>query len=107
MPASGRAVIIGPGLELTCRVLDASTGGFRIRLDRAFPLPPVVVLVDLTSGVGYEADVAWIKGQEAGLKVTAKSPLGGLVPSRFGAARAAWLRATVNSGDKSRFANLP
>ena len=40
-----------------------------------------------------EAEVAWRKGVEAGLKLRGQSPLRGLVPSRLVAAREAWIRA--------------
>ena len=40
-----------------------------------------------------EAQVAWQKGVEAGLKRLGQASLRGLVPSRLSDARAAWLRA--------------
>jgi hypothetical protein len=52
-----------------------------------------VQLVDLARGVAAEAEVAWSKGQEAGLKLRGQTSLRGLVPSRLAAARAAYLKA--------------
>ena len=92
-PAAARGVVVAPGLELPCRIVDASASGLRIRLDRKLALPPLVLLFDLSQGVAIEADVAWSKGQEAGLRRRGQASLRGLVPSRLAAARAAFLRA--------------
>ncbi len=92
-PASGRGVVVAPGLELPCLIVDASPSGLRIRLDRKLSLPSMVQLIDLSQGVAIEAEVAWSKGQEAGLRRRGQASLRGLVPSRLAAARAAFLRA--------------
>lgn len=92
-PASGRGVVIAPGLEMACLIVDASGGGMRIRLDRALALPASVLLIDIAGGVVHDAEVAWRKGAEAGLKLRARSGLRGLTPSRLAGARDAWLRA--------------
>ncbi|CAN5228024.1 hypothetical protein BH09PSE1_BH09PSE1_16140 [soil metagenome] len=92
--ANARGVLVGPGLEMACLIVDLSDGGFRVRLDRHLSLPHTVVLVDIAAGTACEADVAWSKGQEAGLKCGVRAnALRGLVPARFTAAREAWLRA--------------
>jgi hypothetical protein len=92
-PASGRGVVVAPGLELPCRIIDASPSGLRVRLDRALALPAEVQLIDLAQGTVVEAEVAWSKGHEAGLKRRSQASLRGLVPSRLAGARAAFLRA--------------
>jgi len=92
-PANTRAVVVAPGLELTCLIVDHSSAGLRLRLDRNLSLPEAVQVIDLARGVALEADVVWRKGQEAGLKQRGQSSLRGLVPSRFAAARDAFLRA--------------
>lgn len=86
-------VVVAPGLEVGCALLDESRGGLRIRLQRDMPLPEVIVVVDIRGGVAREGRVAWKKGHEAGLKITAESRLGGLVSQRFAPARDAWRRA--------------
>ena len=58
---------------------------------RAINSPGVVV--DIPGGVAREGRVAWKKGHEAGLRITAESRLGGLVSQRFAPARDAWRRA--------------
>jgi hypothetical protein len=51
------------------------------------------VVIDIDQGLAIEAQVAWQKGIEAGLKRIGQASLRGLVPSRLSDARAAWLRA--------------
>ena len=92
-PANARAVVVAPGLEMTCLIVDQSATGLRLRLDRNLALPDQVQVIDLARGVAIEARAAWCKGQEAGLKQLGQASLRGLVPSRFAAARAAFLRA--------------
>lgn len=92
-PANTRAVVVAPGLELTCLLVDQSAQGGRIRLDRNLVLPKVVMVIDIAQGVAIEAQVAWQKGQEAGLKRIGQASLRGLIPSRLAAARDAFLRA--------------
>jgi len=91
--ANRRAVVVAPGLELPCLIVDSSVQGLRIRLDRKLALPPAIQLIDLSQGIAIDADVAWSKGQEAGLKRRGQASLRGLVPSRLAAARVAYLRA--------------
>lgn len=91
--ASARGVVVAPGLELPCLIMDQSVGGLRIRLDRGFALTGSVVVIDLARGMAIEAAVMWSKGLEAGLKQSGQTSLRGLVPSRFAAAREAFRRA--------------
>jgi len=91
--ANTRAVVVAPGLELSCVLVDQSAQGGRIRLDRNLVLPKAVMVIDIAQGVAIEAQVAWQKGQEAGLKRIGQASLRGLVPSRLSDARAAWMRA--------------
>ena len=92
-PANVRAVVVAPGFELPCLLVDQSGQGGRIRLDRNLVLPRVVVVIDIAQGVAIEAQVVWQKGLEAGLKRIGQASLRGLTPSRLSDARAAWLRA--------------
>ena len=93
-PANARGVVVAPGLELACLIVDESKSGVRLRLDRNLALPNRILLIDVAQATGVEAEVVWRKGQEAGVKrVGAASPLRGLVPSRLTAARDALLRA--------------
>ncbi len=93
-PARARCVVLAPGLELPCLMVDQSGAGARLRLDRNLALPNRVVVVDIAQATAVEADVVWRKGQEAGVKrIGAPASLRGLVPSRLAAARAAFMRA--------------
>ena len=92
-PAAGRAVLVAPGIEMICVIIDISAGGLKVRTDRQLALPASVTVVDISAGLAIEADVAWRKGGEAGLKLRSQAPLRGLVPSRLLPAREAWVRA--------------
>lgn len=92
-PTNVRGVVVAPGLELPCLIIDQSQAGLRLRLERSFALPPRIIVIDLARGMAIEADLAWSKGMEAGLKQVAQASLRGLVPSRFAAARDAFRRA--------------
>ena len=91
--ANARAVLVAPGIEMACLILDTSKGGLKVRTDRQLALPARVIVVDIAAGLALEAEVAWRKGAEAGLKLKGQSPLRGLVPSRLIPAREAWVRA--------------
>lgn len=91
--ANTRAVVVAPGLEIPCLLVDQSAQGGRIRLDRNLVLPKVVMVIDIVGGVAIEAQVTWQKGLEAGLKRLGQASLRGLIPSRLSDARAAWMRA--------------
>lgn len=91
--ANGRGVVVAPGLELPCLIMDQSASGLRIRLERSFALTGSVIVVDVARAMAIECQVAWSKGLEAGLKQSGQASLRGLVPSRFTAAREAFRRA--------------
>ncbi len=92
--AKARGLVVTPGLELPCLIVDQSNSGVRLRLDRNLALPARILLIDMVQASAAEAEVVWRKGQEAGVKrIGAAASLRGLVPSRLAAARAAFLRA--------------
>ena len=91
--ANARAVLVAPGIEMACVIVDTSAGGLKVRTDRQLALPGQVIVVDIAAGMALEAEVAWRKGSEAGLKLRGQSPLRGLIPSRLLPARDAWSRA--------------
>ncbi|QBX37075.1 PilZ domain-containing protein [Brevundimonas sp. S30B] len=89
-----RGLIVAPGLELRCVIVDLSEGGMKVRLDRGMALPAEMTIVDLAAGTAQAATLAWSKGQEAGLRMSGPATaLGGLVSTRFAPARDAWRRA--------------
>lgn len=89
---NARAVLVAPGIEMACVIVDTSAGGLKVRTDRQLALPAQVIVVDILAGLALEADVAWRKGAEAGLRLRGQSPLRGLIPSRLLPARDAWNR---------------
>lgn len=93
-PANARGLVVSPGLELPCLIVDQSGSGVRLRLDRNLALPNRILLIDMAQASAVEAEVVWRKGMEAGIRRSgAAASLRGLVPSRLAAARAAFLRA--------------
>ncbi|MFW2343051.1 PilZ domain-containing protein [Brevundimonas sp.] len=93
-PIEGRALMVAPAVEHTCRLIDQSRSGLRIRLDRTVSLPREAFIVDLPTGIATPVQIVWQKGMEAGLKRSGEgAPLKGLVPSRLIAVRDAWQRA--------------
>lgn len=91
--AGVRGVVLTPGFELPCLIVEQSAGGLRIRLDRGFTLTGSVIVIDLARGMAIDSAVMWSKGSEAGLKQSGQTSLRGLVPSRLTAAREAFRRA--------------
>jgi hypothetical protein len=91
--SNARGVLVAPGFEMTCVIVDVSGSGMKVRLDRALNTPSAVVVVDVLAATAVEADVMWSKGQDIGLRQRGQSSLRGLVPARLAAARAAWQRA--------------
>lgn len=90
---NARGVVVAPGLEAACLIVDVSETGMRIRLERTLTLPTDLVVVEIATGLAHEARVLRRDGVEAGLKRQGQTKLGGLTPSRLAAARDAWVRA--------------
>jgi len=57
----------GEGMSADCPIRDESATGARISVG-AHPLPRDVVLVCVSTGVAYEAQVIWRRGQDAGVR---------------------------------------
>lgn len=94
LPADGRGLLVGPGVEQACKLVDQSASGLRVRLDRSGALPRDLMIVDVPGGVATPVAVVWQKGQEAGLKRAGDgATLRGLVPGRLVPVRDAWRRA--------------
>jgi hypothetical protein len=91
--ANSRGLVVAPGLELPCLIVDHSATGLRLKLDRKLALPDRVFVIDMARAVVIEAEVAWRKGLEAGLRQRNHASLRGLVPSRLAPVRDAFLRA--------------
>lgn len=92
-PSNVAGVVVAPGLEVGCIIIDVSDSGMRLRLSRNLALPEQVIVVEIGAGLAHEAKVVRRDGHEAGLKRSGQAKLGGLVPARLTQAREAWLRA--------------
>lgn len=91
-PSHARGLVLAGGFELGCVIVDVSNSGMKLRLDRQMALPSPVIVIDIAAGTACEADTAWSKGAETGLKCRNQASLRGLVPARLAAARDAWRR---------------
>jgi hypothetical protein len=88
-------------------IVDISAGGARVRLGRADALPQQLVLVDLTEGLAFEAEIAWRKDTEIGLKFLRRHDLKGLAPAHLLAAKTVWLRDREQPAAQLRPAEPP
>ncbi len=87
----------GDGFSLDCPIRDQSDTGARVVVGDQV-LPKAVVLVSVTQGVAYEAEVIWRRGKEAGLRFTGSHPLKKArdeTPSQIKLARHLWLESTA------------
>ena len=96
-PVALTGLVVAPGVEQSCRIVDVSSSGYRIRLDRPTGVPSNLILIDVAAGQGVESQIVWTREGEIGLKAISRASLAGLTPSRFATARAAWLRVTGRS----------
>ncbi|HXQ13387.1 MAG TPA: PilZ domain-containing protein [Caulobacteraceae bacterium] len=88
-------IVIAQGLNiLDCMIRDFSSGGARVRINAATPLPPKVSLLVIKEGLLFEANVAWRQGDETGVTFVGQYDLRGDVdPARKGI-RALWAQLT-------------
>jgi hypothetical protein len=65
----GAKLVYGDGaFTLDCVVRDITLNGARVRLPEGQAVPDKVFLVELRSGIAYEAQVTWKRHPEIGLK---------------------------------------
>ena len=50
-------MVVAPGLEIGCVIVDVSNSGMRVRLSRNLSLPEQVTVVEIGAGLAYEAKV--------------------------------------------------
>ncbi len=80
---------IFPG-NTECTIMDVSSRGMGLRLELATPLPDLFVLVEWQAGEAHEAEVAWARGREVGIRILRSGDLHGRVPLGFSEARHQW-----------------
>jgi hypothetical protein len=84
---SGR-IAYGEGFSAECPIRDESATGARISIG-AHPLPRDLVLVCVSTGVAYEAQVVWRRGQDAGVRFGRRHELERAAPTPASALRLA------------------
>jgi hypothetical protein len=84
-------IVTAQGLNvLDCIIRDLSSGGARVRISAATPLPPAVSLLVIREGLLFEANVAWRRGEETGLVFVGQCDLRGDVDPAHRGVRAMW-----------------
>ena len=77
----GAKVVYNEGtFSVDCRIRDISDGGARIVLSPGMIIPTHVVLIDTRNFIAYEAEVAWLKAPEFGLKFLSTNSMRNLPP---------------------------
>jgi len=77
--------------SIDCTIRDLSETGARVRLSGPEPVPETVVLIQMRSGVAYEAAVAWAKDRDLGLTFLAAHRLNEDCPPDMAPLRRLWL----------------
>ncbi len=91
----------GDGLSMDCAIREESDIGARVVVGPQL-LPRQVVLVSVTRGVAYEAQVMWRRGKEAGLRFLKAHPFksDALEPlSQVELARKLWAETLARGSD--------
>ncbi len=63
----GGKLVYGDYFSVDCVVRDITDGGARVQISCDQPVPDQLFLVDLRSGIAYEARVAWRRYPQIGL----------------------------------------
>ena len=85
-------VFYGPRLDMwaDCTVRDRSLSGAKVEIGELFKLPARLVMVDLPTGIAYDAIVKWRRGDLAGLLFEAQHELQREVEPRLAHIRTTW-----------------
>ncbi len=95
----GGKLVYGEGaITLDCMIRDLSDGGARIKLSDEQPLPNALFLIELRSGVAYEAAVAWKRYPELGLRFVSRHELETADTPHLRVLRRLWTETRARSG---------
>ena len=86
-----------PAFSLDCPIRDETEAGARIRTGGT-PLPRSVVLVSVTRRIAHEAEVIWLRGQDAGVRFGASHAMDSGPPPRSSPLRHAQVLWSYSSG---------
>jgi hypothetical protein len=95
----GAKLVYGDGaFSLDCLMRDFSDAGARIKVPEGLPIPDQVFLVELRTGVAYEAEVVWRRLPEIGLKFLHQHDLANASHPHIRIMRRLWAEAQGRSG---------
>jgi hypothetical protein len=95
----GGKLVYGDGaFTIDCVVRDVSTSGARIKLPEGQAVPDLVYLVEMRSGIAYEARVAWKRHPEIGLEFVHQHGLAEASTPHMMILKRLWLETQQRSG---------
>ena len=68
-------LVLDDGRSSSCRIVDISDSGARVKLPTVMPLPPKLWLINASEWLAYEVALAWRSETEAGLSFLSKRNL--------------------------------
>lgn len=86
------AVLIQGFERVSCLLVDTSDHGFKLRLGSDRELGDAIELIDVQNAVALLGQVAWRRQREAGVRLTHRVRLTGMVASPFVHLRTAYLQ---------------
>src|SRR5690606_37179103 len=78
-------------ISCDCAIRDLSESGAQMRLPSSQALPPTFALIHILEGAAFEAEVAWRRGDLAGVKFLQRHDLREAVPRDLLPLRNVWL----------------
>jgi hypothetical protein len=95
----GAKLVYGDGaFTIDCIVKDVSDTGARIKLPEGQAVPDQVYLVELRSGIAYEARVTWKRHPEIGLEFVHQHGLAEASTPHLMILKRLWIEAQQRSG---------
>lgn len=78
-------------ISCDCAIRDLSESGAQLRLPSSQALPPTFALIHILEGAAFEAEVAWRRGDLAGVKFLQRHDLREAAPRDLLPLRNVWL----------------
>jgi hypothetical protein len=95
----GGKLVYGDGaFTLDCVVRDVSTTGARVKVPEGQAVPDTVFLVEMRSGIAYEARVAWKRHPEIGLEFVHQHGLAEASTPHMMILKRLWIETQQRSG---------
>lgn len=77
-------------ISVDCGIRDLSESGAQIRVSASQPLPGRFVLIHILDGLAFDANLAWRRGEFAGVKFNARHNLKGDIEGELRSIKAIW-----------------